>query len=151
MQRPSVFKPRVSVAAFALAGLATMSGVFSNLRSFLAGRGGVVDLAFAVGYVLLGGWLAFAFCRRHRPVLEIHGTQLRHGRSYWPGRSVVDLGDVEEVRSVPGWRKVLALRLRSGKTVRISIREVRPEEREEVVRIIEERVGGAGPGEGPPG
>jgi hypothetical protein len=139
MQRPAVFKPRVPVAAYALLGIVVLLGAFSNLRSVLAGRGGAMDLGLAVAYGLLGVWLALAFGLRHRPVVEIHGTQLRYGPSYWPGRSVVDLDEVEEVQPVTGWRHVLTLRLRSGRAARVPLRELRPEEREEVVRVVRER------------
>lgn len=84
--------------------------------------------------VAAGLWLTVVLRHPSRPVLEINGGRITYGSVFWLSRRSVELSDLVEVGAVEKDR--LPVRLRSGETVSIPLREIRPEQRARAVELV---------------
>jgi hypothetical protein len=133
------------IASFETAAPTGLIGLFGVLivagAAAVIARGNYANPWLALLCALVGTWFVLMFLWRSRPLVEIAKDHLRFrtsARFWFSTVAFVDVSQVEEARSF--WPQ-LRLGLRSGRTVRVFLSELSPADREEVVRLIRERVG----------
>jgi len=137
------FMSRAPARTFGMGGLIVLGCAAFLLYSLFA-HGGPSKL-FWIAYFSLGGaWMILVFLHRSRPVLEIAGDEIIYGSIFYFRRKLVPLDTVEEVGSVSRLSGKLPLRLRSGKVVRIPLRELGSEQRAQAIDALRRHVNARG-------
>jgi hypothetical protein len=137
------FMSRAPARTFGIAGLIVLGCAAYLLYAFFA-SGDPSDL-FSVAYLSLGGaWMILVFLHRLRPVLEIAVDKIIYGSIFDFRRRLVPVDAVEAVGNVSRLSGRLPLRLRSGKVVRIPLRELGSEQRARAVEALRQAVSARG-------
>jgi hypothetical protein len=133
-----------SIASFETAAPTGLIGLFGVLivagAAAVIARGNHQNPWLTLLCALVGIWFVLMFLCRSRPLIEIAEDQLRFrtGARFW--FSTIAFRDVSQVEEARRFWPRLRLGLRSGRTVRVSLGELKPSDRKEVVHLIRQRI-----------